>query len=204
LKLRQSTSVSAPSQTVLDGITAGVLSVENVTRAEPYENTGSGIDANGVAGHSIAMVVEGGADSDVAQQIFLKKTPGSGTAGNTTVNMTDAYGVITPIKFYRPAEISIDVAVSVKALTGYSSVIGSNIKSCIASYLASLAIGADVYISSLWGATIQALPDIKNPAFSILGITIARHGGSLAGSDIVLAFNEVALGNTSYVNVTVS
>jgi uncharacterized phage protein gp47/JayE len=204
LRYRQSVSTAAPSSTVLSGILSGVLNVSGVTRAVAYENATASTDSNGIPAHCVSVVAEGGADRLVADQIYYKKTPGCGTYGTTTIAETDSNGMTTNISFYRPSSVFIDVAISIKAMTGYSSTLASNIQTYVSDYLNSLQIGSDVVISSLWGATIQAVPDIKSPAFSITGITAARHGGTLSASDIAIAFNEAAKGLTTYVTVTVS
>ena len=85
LRKRQDISVGLPSQTVLDGIAAKILAVTGVTREKPYENDTDLTDANGIPSHSIAAVVEGGDDTEIAKAIALGKTPGSGTYGTASV-----------------------------------------------------------------------------------------------------------------------
>lgn len=204
LRARQSVSVATPSQTVLDGLLAAVLNVVGVTRATGYENTTDSTDSNGIPSHSVSLVVEGGTDQAVADQIYYHKTPGCGTYGTTTINETSTYGFTTPIKFFRPSSVPIDVVITIKALAGYSDALAANIKTYIAEYLNGLQMGADVVISSLWGIALQAIPNIKNPAFSITGVTACKHGGTPSTNDIVIAFSEAAQGMSTYVTVTVT
>jgi len=204
LRTRQTESVTLPSQTVLEGLLAAVLSVSGVKRAVAYENTSGTADANTLPAHSICIVAEGGTDQLVADQIYYHKTPGCGTYGTTAIAETSVYGFTTTINFYRPTAVPIDVAVSVKALSGYSGALAADIQTYVADYLNSLQIGDDVIISSLWGVALQAIPNIKSPAFSITGISACRHGGTLLASDIVIAFNEAARGEIANVTVTVT
>jgi len=203
LRARQALSVALPSRTVLEGIVAAVLSVANVTRARGYDNATDVTNADGMPAHNIAIVAEGGTDADVAYQIYLKKTPGAPTYGTTTINETADSGFVTPIKFFRPTLRPIDVAITVKALTGYTTATTAAIKAAIVVYLNSPQIGDDIYVSSIYGAALSAQPSLTIPAFSVVACTAALHGGSLTTSDIVLAFNEASQGLLANVTVTV-
>jgi uncharacterized phage protein gp47/JayE len=204
LKARQAASVALPSQTILDGIVAAVLKLSGVARAKGYENVTGSTDSNTLPAHSISLVVDGGTDAVIANTIYLKKAPGVPTYGSTTVNVTESTGFVIPISFYHPTVKPIDVAVTVKGLTGYSSTITDSIKAAVVAYLNSLQIGDDVYWSSLLGAALSAQPNVQSPAFSVTALTFALHGGSLATSDVVIAFNAVAQGVLANVTVTVT
>ena len=82
LRERQSISVAIPSQNMVDSTVAGIASVSGVTRYKVYDNDTNLTDENGIPGHSIAAVVEGGLDADVAEQVYLRKGPGGGTYGS--------------------------------------------------------------------------------------------------------------------------
>ncbi len=204
LKSRQAASVALPSRTILAGIVAAVEDVPGATRVKGYENNTSSTDSNGAPANSTYIIAEGGMDSDVANAIYIKHTPGSPTYGTTTVNETDANGFVTPTKFYRPTYVPLDVLVTVKALTGYSTAVTTVIKNNVVGYLNGAQIGDDGYISSIYGAALSAQASLQAPIFSVVSVTAARHGGTLAATDIVTAFNEVLQGIIGYVNVTVT
>jgi uncharacterized phage protein gp47/JayE len=203
LRARQTVSVSLPSRTRLEATKGVIAAVSGVTRFIVYENPTSSADSNGITAHSICAVVEGGTDLAVATAIFDNKGPGCGTYGSTTQAVFDAYGQSTDIKLSRPSYKDVDIAITVKALTGYSTAITAQIKSNLAAYLNSLRIGDDISVSSLWGAALTAMPDLRIPMFSITALTTAFHGGGLGTTDLVVAFNEVARGNVSNIDVTV-
>lgn len=204
LRSRQAISTAQPSRTVLEGIKGAIAAVSGVSRFQVYENDTGTEDANGLPAHSITAVVEGGDDSDIAQAIFNKKTPGSPTNGTTSVSITDQYGVPNTIKFYRVSYVDIDVVVNVKKLTGYTSQTTDDIKAAIAEFNNSLAIGDDLPISSLWGAALSANAVSTKPTFSITGLTAARHGSMPSTNDITIAFSEVTRGNVANITVNVS
>ena len=203
LRSRQAISTAKPSLSRLEGTKAAIAGVAGVTRSQVYENDTNSTNSDGLVAHSIAAVVEGGTDLLVATAIFNNKCPGTGTQGATTTNVTDSYGAVTAIKMYRPTYVDIDVQLTVKALTGYTTDITTQIKANIAAYLSALAIGADVSISSLWGAALTAMPSLYTPLFSITALTADVHGGTPGTSDIVIAYNAVSRGNVANITVTV-
>ncbi|MDX7085945.1 baseplate J/gp47 family protein, partial [Serratia marcescens] len=96
LRQRQAKSVAIPSLTVLDGIMGAVAKLDGVERYRGYENDTSVEDANGLPPHSISLVVAGGDAAAIAKTIATKKTPGGGTYGTTTIDVTDKYGIVHP------------------------------------------------------------------------------------------------------------
>lgn len=202
LKARQAISTELPSQTLLGGTVAGVTSVPGVTRLAPYENDTNITDVNGLVSHSIALVVEGGVDEDIAAQIYARKGMGGGTQGTTTVNVTDPiYGLITPIKFYRPTYVAIDIVAAVKAIKG--PVPTAAIQSALITSTNTLKIGQKVSVlTRLWSAVLGVIPDMQNPIFEIVSLTAAKHGQAQGTADIPVAFVEAA--QTIAANVTVN
>src|SRR5207237_7979263 len=106
--------------------------------------------ANGVPGHSIAVVVEGGAAADIAAAIANKKTVGAGTYGSTTVTVNDLYGIPHPISFFPVASQRVTVALTLRALSGYSASVGAKLAAALAAYVNALTIGQPVYATRLF------------------------------------------------------
>lgn len=198
LRKRQSISTALPALTVLESIIAAVAQIDGVTRYSCVENDTGSADVNGVPAHSIALVVEGGDVDTIAQTIGKRKTPGTGTYGSTSVMVYDTYGIGRDIKFSRPTLKDIAVAITIKALTGYTSSIGVNIKASIAAYISSLDIGADVLYTRLYVPGQLAGPygiydtTSDSSTFEVQSITIGLVGGSTSAADIAIAFDEAA------------
>jgi len=202
LKARQSISTGLSSQTQVESTRAAVEAVSGVTRCKVYENETNATDANGLVAHSIAVVVEGGTDDDVATAIKIQKNPGCGMNGTTTVNKTDSYGNVIPIKFYRPTQDLINVTVNIIGLTGYNSSYATAIQSAIQTYINSLGIGNTLYISALWGVALSVMPSSSQPVFSISSITAGIDGQAQGTTNISVAFNHVASPNTITVSAS--
>lgn len=196
LRKRQSISVDLPSQTPLNSTEAAIQAVDGVTRSRVYENYTNTTDPNGIPSHSIAPVVEGGDDAQVASAIAKSKTVGCGTYGTTQITLPTQFSVGGSTNFSRPAEVLIDIAVTVVLLTSdYTSAVQADIISNTENYINTLGIGSNVEASSLYYPALSAMDDQKLPTFRISSIMIKKTGGT-AGSTISLAWNEVAKANT--------
>lgn len=203
LRERQSVSVALPSRNMLDGTRAAIQAVEGVLRSKVYDNDTSVTDANGIPSHSIAAVVEGGLDLDVAEAIYLHKGPGGGTYGSTTYAYTNQDGLTTNIRFSRPTYTGIDVTVNVRQGTGYTSGLLTQIKDAIEAYILSLSIGDDVPMTGILTAIASCVDNPKQPAFLLSTVTIGTAGGSQGSTDIAIAWNAVAnVGTVSVTEVT--
>lgn len=204
LRSRQALSVAMPSQTLLEGTAAAILAVDNVSRSVVYENDTGSVSTEGFPAHSITAVVEGGTDAAVAQAIFEHKGVGGYINGTTVVIIEDLYGQPNYIRFYRPDYVPIFSTVTLVKLAGWSPAMEDQIKTALAAYLNSLQLGDDVIISSLWGAVLSVMPDLKSPAFSVTSIIAGKLIGSQSASNIVLDFHEAAQGLVSNVSVVAS
>jgi len=201
---RYSVSASLPSRTVLEGTTAAILDLDGVTRARVYENDTSITDVNGIPGHTISAVVEGGVSLDIANAIFFKKGPGCGTYGDISQVITDAYGNPTTVNYYERILEEVEVTVTIKALSGYTTSYEDDIKTNVILYLNNNTIGEDVINSSLWGAALSASNSIINPAFAVTAVTAAKLGDSQTINDVDILFNEVSAGDVANITVVVT
>lgn len=191
LRQRQTVSVALPSRTVVGGILGAVSAVAGVTQARVYENDTNAVDANGIPGHHIAVVAQGGVAADIAQAILLKKTPGTGTHGTTTVATTDPDGNAISIKFYVPTQKRILVALTIKALTGYVSPTGDAIKAAVAAHINALGIGRKVDLLRI-ALPAQLNGGAGHETFELDVIQLSIPPAAPAAADVAIAFNEIA------------
>lgn len=211
-RARQAMSVSVPSLSLFQATLAKVGAVSGVTRVGGVENPTGAVDPNnGTPPHSISVVVEGGADADVAQAIYLNKTPGCLTNGSTpagngvTVNVSDPItGQTMPISFYRPTPEPIKVTIKILPLAGYTTATATAIQNAIVDYLNSLAIGEVVSRAAVLAVAMNVNNTLTAPSFSIdvPNSLMGLASGTLGTADISMAFNQVAQGIAS--NITVS
>lgn len=114
LRLRQQESTATPSQSVIESIYSGLVGIDGVSFARVYQNITFDVDSRGLPGKSIAAVVMGGDNSEIAETIFNRLPVGAATHGTTEVPLFDVQNIMYPIKFTRPTPIIIHVSVEVK------------------------------------------------------------------------------------------
>jgi len=203
LRTRQSQSTAIASQTPLSAILAAIANVTGVTRYAIYENNTGVTDSNGVPGHFISLVVQGGDTTAVATTIESKKSPGTGTYGTTNITVTDPAGVPITITFFELANVNIYVSVNIHALTGYVATTGTALVNAIVAFINSLAIGQELYYDWIFGpATLYGNP--LGTTYKILSITIGLSPSPVGTADIPIAFNQAAACTAGNVVLTVS
>lgn len=194
LRRRQAVSSALPSLSIFDGLIGALASLAGVTRLKGYENDSAVTDGNGIPAHSLAFVVEGGDNQAIGDTIAAKKTPGTGTYGTTAVTTADSQGLINTINFYRPTVATIGVEITLTALTGYTTAIGTAIKTAVAALINAMDIGDTVRLTKLYvPANLSGSPD--GATFNVTLLRIKKNAGAFGTADIALAFNESATCN---------
>ena len=204
LRARYAISTQAPADSIFESLLASLKQVAGVTKVRGYENDTGVADSNGLPAHSVTFVVEGGDNTDIATEIYYKKTPGCYTNGTTAVNLTSPTGNITVIRFYRPTYKTVYVKVFVKKLTGYNDNYATDIKNAIVEYVNGLDLAETVYRSILWSVAIGQMGSITSPEYSVTDIQTSTDGSSYSQADISMLFNESAFTETAKVVVEVS
>lgn len=201
LRRRQSISTAIPSQNMVNSTIAGIASVAGVTRYKVYENDTNSTDENGIPSHSIAAVVEGGLDGAVAEQIYLRKGPGCGTYGTTTIIYTNSDGLKNEIRFFRPSYQKISVKVTVKKYATYTTAVEGDIRRNIASYIDRLGIGGNVTSTGILTAIAASVDDALHPPFALQSVQLGKDGGVLGVADIEIPYNAIAKSESVTVEV---
>lgn len=190
-----------PSVTIMDGIIGGILSLPGVSDCAGYENDTNVTDANGIPGHGISLVVDGGDAQQIATLIANKKTMGSPTYGTTTETVIDRAGNSRTINFFRPSNANIYVKITLTALRGYTNEIGASLAQSVSDYISNLNIGDIIYTTRLYKyATLSA--DVGGLTYDLTKIEIGMSPDSLSDDNITLPFNAKPVCTTS--NITVS
>ncbi|HBT3311023.1 TPA: hypothetical protein MBF78_004529 [Klebsiella pneumoniae] len=193
LRVRQSQSVALASLTPFDAVDGAIANVEGVTRHKLFENDTETTDANGLPAHSISAIVEGGDATSIANTIRSVKGQGVSTYGTTAVIVTDKYGNPYTIRFSRPIDVPVYVSITLKALTGYSSEVGDEIKAAVASYINSLAIGDSVMLSRVYSpANLGVVSGGNARYYDIMELLIGRSADDVAAANLVVAYDESA------------
>ncbi|HCE8860257.1 TPA: baseplate J/gp47 family protein [Klebsiella michiganensis] len=205
LRVRQSQSVALASLTPFDAVDGAIANVEGVTRHKLFENDTETTDANGLPAHSISAIVEGGDATEIANTIRSVKGQGVSTYGTTAVIVTDKYGNPYTIRFSRPVDVPIYVAITLKALTGYSSQVGDEIKAAVAAYINSLAIGDSVLLSRVYSpANLGVVSGGNARYYDIMELAIGKSASAVVAANVVIAYDESVSCSVDNIAITVT
>lgn len=109
LRIRRQQSVSLNSSGYLNSLLAAIQNLDGVTDAKLFENVTSSVDADGIPAHGMWLIVEGGANTDIAKMIYYKKSYGANQKGAVSVNIDTASGATFTAKFDRPTSENLHI-----------------------------------------------------------------------------------------------
>lgn len=183
LRLRQEISVAYPALAVTQAVLAAVSNVVGVSKVKLYENFTNVTDSNTLPPHSISVVVMGASDLDIANAIGNRKTAGTGTYGTTSIPISLG-NIVTVIDFYRPTIKTLQLTINITALTGYTSLIGIDIKNKLVSYISGLDIGEPLYYTTL-------IQQAVGTTYHLTSLTAGIDMGAQDTTDKIILFNEL-------------
>ncbi|VAK54962.1 bacteriophage protein [Enterobacter hormaechei] len=193
LRIRQGQSVALPSITPFDAVDGAIANVAGVTRHKLYENDKGTTDSNGLPPHSIAAIVDGGDLTEIAQAIRGNKGQGTTPYGSTVVTVPDKYGNLHDVGLSRSTDVPIYGHITLKVFTGYTSQIGVQIQQAVADYINGLTIGDDVVLSRIYSpANLGVVSGGNARYYDIQELLIGKSAGSVAATNIIIAYNESA------------
>ncbi len=189
LRARQALSVANPSLTVLDGTVGGVGNLDGVTKVRGYENDTEITDANSIPAHSISICVVGGDSQEIADEIGLHKTPGTGTYGNTSETVYDAHGMPLTIAFNRAVTATIQCTVTIATNVAWSSDYESLLIDAIAASINAGKIGDPILYTKLFG--VAYLPGTPaSGSFDVASIELGKNSGMQSAANVTLTYRE--------------
>lgn len=213
LRLRRAIAVGGPGNNQIDSYLGAIGNVAGVGRFRIYENDTTETDSNSIPANSLAIIVQGGTDLDVATAIFIKKNPGAGLfqAGvPVSVLVTSALFPTNTkdIKFSRPIDDDMIVVVTIindgTLPAGTDTIIENAIIEYAAGQLVTATtgfnstgfdIGEDVGVSRLY-----------TPVNSIIGALGSSHisGLTVNGTDLTVGIDFNAISRWTNANITVN
>ena len=156
-RLRREQSVALKSGNNADRIKAEILTLEGVIDCEVWSNNTNSTDDTGTQAHTIWVVVEGGANTDIAEIIY-SNIAGAGMRGTQTVNIVTASEQPITIKFDRPTIKNLYIKFDVQKIEGSADLNINGIKQYITNNLQYL-IGEDAETSKVTAVCANAMTD---------------------------------------------
>lgn len=203
LRYRIKNSFNSSSKSIIDSLKATLQSIENVNDAVTYENdtdTAKPIEegsATNIPAHSIACVLDGGSNQDIAIAIKEYKTPGVATFGDITVNLELDSGTM-PINFFKSTNINIYVNITIKKLSNFITDDETLIKETLVTDILNLKIGNDIYSTDLV-SNLALAQDI--PSFRITSIKVGTVDTDVNYDTLEIAFNQKAYSEVSMIQI---
>jgi uncharacterized phage protein gp47/JayE len=161
LRERREEEIRAAGGGAVEALLADILSLKGVTSCAVFENTTAATDADGLPPHSFEVVVQGGADQDIADQIWLSKPTGIGPFGSSSAVVKDSQGNDHTMYFSRPVAVPIyiDITVFINEDPDLGPVYpvdgDTQVKSAISAWgQANLTVGADYYYRRLYAVVV--------------------------------------------------
>lgn len=218
LRIKRRRSVGKPGSNQLDAMYAEIVGTKDVRRVAIYNNpTGSAAvsdrNPHGLPAHSIACVVDGGADEDVAMSIYLKLNPGPELVSVATA-VTEI--VTSPIRsshketiiFSRPVGVPISVAVEI-AGGAFPEDVVAQIKAAIMDYAVGSLISPEVGFRSTGFGIGESVP--YSAMFTPINKVVGAYGGYIASltlngamSNVPVAYNQLSRWSESAITVTIA
>lgn len=203
LRQRQAYSVALPAQTLLESMIGALSALPGTTRIKAYENDTPAPDRNGIPGHSLALVVDGGNVNSIAAILGAKKGAGVGTYGSTLVTLTDAYGIPHPIRFSRPVAEPVAWYVQVRPKAGYTVDVANAIKAALVAYTNGIDIGGNQERAKAYSAANLSGTAFGN-TFEIVDLAARRANQSVdAYGDIQAKFDGALTARVEDVDIVI-
>lgn len=133
-RVRRERSTETRSENNIDAILSNILNLEGVTDATAWVNTSNTTDTTGTPAHYMWVIVEGGANSDIANIIYAN-SGGAGSRGDISVDVPSISGQIFTVNFDRPVPVPLYIQFTFKLTTQLSAIDLDGIKEYIASNL---------------------------------------------------------------------
>ena len=175
-----------------EAILAAVLSVEGVTDALIRENaTAAEVTEQGktIGAYSICLVVDGGTDEAVAAAIARSKPVGTGTSGETRVDVPYP-GWSLPIRLSRVTPVPIKVRLALTLMAGFPSHGTSRIVTLVVDHVIGLALGERLTAQRL-------LADVLLVPGHTVDLGVGRKGGTVVNGAGTVASLETFHGRAT-------
>lgn len=191
-------NLSAPGTGTLDAIRAALLDIDGVIAATVFVNPLDVVDADGIPAHSIEALVRGGEDQDIYDCLLANVAAGVYTHGNTAGTATDSEGTAHAMRFTRPEEIEIYVAITLEydALL-YPEDGDDQVAAAIVEFGDAQATGKDAVAWSIGSCAREVDGTLK---VTVCDIDIAPAPATSA--DIVITKRQLAVFDTSRIDIT--
>lgn len=198
LRARQALSTMQPNTGLWDGIIGSVRQIDGVTSVSGRHNDTGTTSDDGIPAHTIALVVDGGDATEIAEVIYAKKSQGVSTYGSTKTQYIDTLGNVAEVDFSRSTPVSIAVVITLRATETWLSTNEDDVKARVSEYISGLEIGAKVDIMKVVAAIVRETTTTYDGDFYLESVTLNGKQASVS-----IAWNEKATVSAETITVNV-
>lgn len=220
LRVTRATSVGRPGNNQVDSMIGELFSVDGVRRVKVYENDTnseavSADNPHGLPPHSIAPIVDGGTEADVAMAIYLKKNPGTtlfqaGTAFEVLVTSPKYPTNQKLIRASRPIYVDMIVVIQIAGDGTLPPDADQRIKDAVMEFAAGDLIPADVGFKISGFDIGETVPysTLFTPINQVIGsygnsyVTLLQLNGAQA--NVVINYNQMSRWTSDNITVVVT
>lgn len=194
-------------EAIEDGIAENVDGVEFV---KVRNNRTDLTDGNGLPPHSVEAIVDGGADADVAAEIFRCLSAGIQPHGNTTTVIVDREGVSQSIDYSRPVLRYLHHRITITKGEGFptSGDPGAAIVSALVAFyetgLGKLAPGRDMVRFQVSDPIASAVPGIQSALIESDDTPLPGDSPTFADVDLAVDDLEKLVADSSRITVIIT
>ena len=197
LRVRRELELAQTGTTPPDAIRADLLQVEDVSTVTVFFNNTDSTNADGIPPHAVEALVTGGAAQDIFDQLLASVAAGIATYGTESGTSVDEEGTVHTMRFSRPDEVEIHVAVTVTYDARLYPVDGDDlVEAAIVTWGDALATGRDVTASAVVAQVFQVA--------GVLDVQVAIDDAPAPASTttIPITLRQKATFDTSRITVT--
>ena len=154
-RIRRARSTSIRGQNNEDTMLSQILDLDGVVAADIHVNRTNSTDSTSTAAHTIWVIVEGGANSDIAEVIY-SNLGGTGTKGSVSVTLNSAALQPVTINFDRATIVPLYIKFDIQPITDITEINQADVKNYIANNL-TYTIGEDAETSKVTDICADAM-----------------------------------------------
>ena len=186
-RIRRARSVANAGKNNEDTMEGNLLALDGVVAVKIHTNRTNSTDDTGTTAHTIWAIVEGGANTDIANVIY-GNLGGAGTRGSVTVPIITSSLQSININFDRETVVPLYIKFDLKPITDLGEINQSDIKQYIANNLI-YGIGEDVETSKVTQVCADAMLSDGGNGYA-LDVQVSKGGtatASITGTGITAA-----------------
>lgn len=199
LRRRRAESLQVAGAATLNAIFSRIRNLDGVIGVSVYENDSDVTDGSGRPPHSFEVIVQGGDDQVIADEIFDAKAVGIKTYGNQSETVTDTQGITHTINFSRPTSIPIFIELDLTVNSEFPVDGIAQVKAAMVSRgTTTFNVGDDVVV---YPTLIGILDEVAGITDVVIRVGIAAN--PTLDNNIPIADAEIPTFDTANVEVTI-